>query len=145
MRFENTAEAKKYLRDMVFRDRRIQSKVDYVSRLRDMAMRSTSRTDAERFGGTDRHSKIEDAVCKLIDTEREIDREIDRLVDSKREVQRIIDRMTDEREKLVLEMRYFNLATWDEIQKVLCYERTRTFELHGDALVNFMLASKRAD
>lgn len=145
MRFENTDEAKKYLRDLIFRDRRIQSKVDYVSRLREMATRSTSRTDAERFGGTNRRSKVEDAVCKLIDAEREIDDAVDRLVDSKREVQRIIDRMADEREKLVLEMRYFNLASWEEIQDCLHCERTWAYRIHGDALINFVYISQRVD
>ena len=46
-----------------------------------------------------------------------------------------IEQLPGERQKLVLTYRYVNGCQWEEIMRIMNYQRTQLWEIHGAALV----------
>ena len=126
--------AKEYLAQAFRLDQRINSKLEQVSRLRNMAMKATSSFQAERISGTKQHSPMESSLVKVIDLEYEINDDIDRLVDLKREIIEVVNSIQQPEYQLVLEMRYLSFMTWEEIADRMCYSWRNVHYVHGKAL-----------
>ena len=75
-----------------------------------------------------------DAICRIIDLEREITDEIDRLVDLKVEISRRIKSITRIEYRLVLELRYLCFKSWEQIAEEMGYTVRNIHILHGEAL-----------
>ena len=122
--------AKEYLSQAVRLDQKINSKLEQVSKLRNLSMKASGLRLAERISGTKEHSLMESALVKMIDLEYEINADIDRLVDLKREMATLIERVNDPSQRLLLEMRYLCGNTWEDIaQKVIDQGVVRTTTL----------------
>ena len=132
--------AKEYLSQAFRLDEEINSKLEQVSRLRQLATKATGRFQAERISGTPQHSPMEDSLVKLIDLEHEINDDIDRLVDLKREITVLIAKIGDVNHRLLLEMRYLAGNSWEEIALKMGYELRWVYRLHGRALKEMELA-----
>ena len=126
--------AKEYLAQAFRLDQRINSKLEQVSRLRNMAMKATGSFQAERISGTKQHSPMESSLVKVIDLEHEINDDIDRLVDLKREIIEVVNSVQPAEYQLVLEMRYLSFMTWEEIADRMCYSWRNVHYVHGKAL-----------
>lgn len=126
--------AKEYLSQAFRLDQRINSKLEQVSKLRDLSMKASGLRLAERISGTKEHSLMETALVKMIDLEAEINADIDRLVDLKREILAIINSVHPAEYQLVLEMRYLNFMTWEEIADRMSYSWRNVHYVHGKAL-----------
>ena len=90
--------------------------------------------EAERVSGTSQRSRVEDAVCKLVDLDAELDREIDRLTDEIQRAEYLISQLPDKRHQDVLRYRYLNGWSWEKIEEVMRYDRRWMFRLHGEGL-----------
>lgn len=53
------------------------------------------------------------------------------------EIKSIIKKMPDWQEQAVLEYRYIDCLSWQEIQQVLYLSRASTFRIHGNAVASF--------
>ena len=127
--------AKEYLSQAYWLNQRIDRKLAQVSRLKNMATQATGRFQAERLSGTGRHSPMESCLVEVIDLEYEINADIDRLVDLKCELAACILELEDCSQKRVLELRYLDGLTWEEIAKLMRdYDVQRIFQVHGKAL-----------
>lgn len=126
--------SKQYLYQAVGLDKRINSKLEQVSMLRDMATKATSTFQAERVSGTRQRSPMENAVVKIIDLENDIDRDIDKLVDLKLELISFISRLENPTYRLLLELRYLEGKTWEEVAEIMNYDLRLVYRLHGRAL-----------
>lgn len=127
--------AKEYLSQAYWLNQRIDRKLAQVSRLKHMATQATGRFQAERLSGTGRHSPMESCLVEVIDLEYEINADIDRLVDLKCELAACILELEDCSQKRVLELRYLDGLTWEEIAKLMRdYDVQRIFQVHGKAL-----------
>ena len=126
--------AKVYLSQAYRLDQQINSKLEQVSALRQLATKATSSIHAERVSGTTQRSPMENAVLKLIDLEHEINADIDRLVDLKRELNALIMAIDNHAYRIVLELRYLNGNTWEEIAGIMGYDLRWIYRLHGKAL-----------
>ena len=135
--------AKEYLSQAVRLDQKINSKLEQVSKLRNLSMKASGLRLAERISGTKEHSLMESALVKMIDLEYEINADIDRLVDLKREIANLIDRIGDPSYRLLLEMRYLGGNTWEDISIRMGYDLRWVYRLHGKALIEFELTRKR--
>ena len=134
--------AKEYLAQAFRLDQRINSKLEQVSRLRNMAVKATGSFQAERISGTSQHSPMESAVVKLIDLEYEINDDIDRLVDLKREMTGLIEKIADPSYRVLLELRYLSINTWEDIAVKMGYDLRWVYRLHGRALKEAELVLK---
>lgn len=126
--------AKDYLSQAYKLNHRIDCKLRQTENLRDLATRATASIHAERVSGTKQRSPMENAIVKLIDLEHEINSDIDRLVDMKREIAVVISKLSSPSHKILLELRYLEGKTWDEISKAMDYDLRWVYRLHGKAL-----------
>ena len=123
--------AKEYLSQAFRLDQKINSKLEQVSKLRNLSMKASGLRLAERISGTKEHSLMESALVKMIDLEYEINADIDRLVDLKREMATLIERVNDPSQRLLLEMRYLCGNTWEDIAQKMGYDLRWVYRLHG--------------
>lgn len=130
-----TPDAKEYLSRAYKLDQQINSKLEHVTSLRSLATRATATYTAQRVSGTSMRCPLENAVCRLVDLEREIDRDIDRLVDLKREMIMVIRQVKRTDLRMLLELRYLSGKTWESISKTLDYDLRWLYRLHGKALL----------
>ena len=127
--------AKEYLSQALWLDQRINTKLEQLATLRSLAMKVTANQTAEKVsGGKDVKSPMANTIAKIVDLEREINGDIDRLVGLKAEIQETISQVSDVISQILLELRYVNGKTWDEIANVLGFARSWVLRLHGVAL-----------
>jgi len=127
--------AKEYLSQALWLDQRINTKLEQLATLRSLAMKVTANLTAEKVsGGKDVKSPMANTIAKIVDLEREINGDIDRLVGLKAEIQETISQVSDVVSQILLELRYINGKTWDEIANVLGFARSWVLRLHGVAL-----------
>lgn len=77
---------KEYLSQAYRIDQRINSKLEQVRNLRELAEKATSTLSDIPCSGNGNKQKMESVIVKIIDLENEIDEEIDKLVDLKHEI-----------------------------------------------------------
>jgi hypothetical protein len=113
----------------------------------DEACRGTSGRNAVNYGGTDRHSRVETYMDRIIDRERkEIDPLRMQLHQIEQAVIRVIDAMPPGVWGQVIEMRYLKGMQWGKIQHSLKLGNKEYLNrLHGDALAAFAWCSIYVD
>jgi DNA-directed RNA polymerase specialized sigma24 family protein len=85
--------AKEFLRQVEKLDRLIENKMVEVQQWRAIAKNTTTTLSADRVQSSHNPQKIQDAICKYMDLEAEINRDIDALVDAKSDVLRVIEQL----------------------------------------------------
>ena len=125
---------KDYLSQAYRIDQRINSKLEQVQSLRELATKATATlTDAPASGSRNVHS-MSDIIDKMIDLEAEINDDIDRLVDLKREIMTVIKRVENPEHQTLLELRYLCFKSWEEIAVNLHYDIRNIYRIHDRAL-----------
>ena len=125
---------KEYLSQAYRIDQRINSKLEQVSSLRELAEKATSTLSDTPCLGNGNKQKIESVIVKIIDLEHEIDEEIDRLVDLKQEIVSLIKHVKNPEYQTLLELRYLCFRTWEQIAVEMHYELRYLHKLHRRAL-----------
>lgn len=126
--------AKEYLAQAYHLDQRINSKIEQVASLNDLA-RKAAVTISDMPGSPNRgKSTMADAVEKIIDLKAEINAEIDRLVDLKVGITNTIRQVGNQEYQVLLEKRYLCFQTWEDIAAELGWSLRWTHALHGKAL-----------
>jgi DNA-directed RNA polymerase specialized sigma subunit len=127
--------AKEYLSQAIRLDHRINSKLEQLENLKALAMRVTTNFAQEKVsGGTDLRGPFEKTMAKIIDLENEINQEVDRFIKLKQEIMETIYQVEDVNCQLVLENRYINGKSWEDISLELGYSRSGVFRIHGEGL-----------
>ena len=98
--------AKEYLSQAKYLDLRINSKIQQVAALNDLAAKCTSTLSGMPRNPNSATSRMEDVVAKIIDLQNEINHDIDELVDLKQEIRTTIKAITDVELQTILEKRY---------------------------------------
>jgi len=125
---------KGYLGQAYRLDQRINSKLEQVASLNELATKCTSTlTDMPRNPnrGT---STMADAVAKIVDLQAEINEDIDRLVDLKRDMVRAIKAVDNTEYQTLLELRYLCFKTWEQIAVDMGYNVRHVYRLHDEAV-----------
>lgn len=125
---------KEYLSQAYRIDQRINSKLEQVRNLRELAVKATSTLSDTYSSGSGNKQKMEGVIVKIIDLENEIDEEIDRLVDLKQEIVSLIKKVKNPEYQTLLELRYLNFKTWEQIASEMHYSIQHTFRIHDKAL-----------
>lgn len=127
--------AKEYLSQAIWLDQRINNKLEQKEQLEALAKRVTVNFTQEKVsGGRATTSPMEDATVKLIDLCHEINDDIDELITLKAEILEIISKVDDPVSQLLLQMRYIEGKTWEEVAYDLDYNSRTVFKIHGRAL-----------
>lgn len=126
--------AKEYLSQAYKIDNDINSKLEQVALLRDLATKATT-TISDMPGSPNRNiHKMENAIVKIVDLEDEINSDINELVSLKANITHMIKRVTNRQERTILEKRYLCFDTWEQISVDMNYSIQHTFRLHDKAL-----------
>ncbi len=102
---------KSYLSQAYRIDQRINSKLEQVQSLRELATKATATLGDDRPKETRNFQRMEDIICKIIDLESEINSDIDKLVDLKREIVKLIKSIPNPEHQTILELRYLCFKT----------------------------------
>lgn len=126
--------AKEFLSQAFMLDQRINSKLEQVTALRNLAAKATASYTTEKVNGPKTRSPMENAIVKIIDLENQIDAEIDELVDYKVEIFKLISSIKNQSYRMLLEIRYLDNRTWEEVSEIMGYDLRWIYRLHGRAL-----------
>lgn len=113
--------AKEYLTQAYKIDTDINSKLEQVDSLRDLATKATS-IMSDMPGSPNRNiHKMEDAIVKLADLKNEINADIHELITLKADITHMIKRVSNRQDRTVLEKRYLCFDTWEQISVDMGY------------------------
>lgn len=130
----------KYLKRYINLDREIERKLEEVARLRSKLTRVTEVFTAEPRGGGSIYGKTEEILAKIVDLEKEIDADVDRLIEVRDSIKSIIEAVEDDRERLLLQYRYLDGRTFEEIAVQMHYSWRQIHRLHSQALTNLKMS-----
>lgn len=127
--------AKEYLRQAYRLDQKINSNLEEMTALREMAS-SVSSPGFEERHNSNRPTDAPFVRCikKIIELEEKINQEIDLLVDLKEEIRTVIKTVDDTDERMVLRYRYIHNMTWEQIGDELHADSRTVRRWHGSAL-----------
>ena len=126
--------AKEYLGQAYRIDQRINSKIEQVSALNNMAIKATSTISDMPGSATRNIHRMEDVIVKIIDLQNEINADIDELVDFKAEVMSVIKSIDNLEYQTLLELRYLCFKPWEQIAIELGYSINNVFKMHHKAI-----------
>ena len=126
--------AKEYLNQAYRRDQRIDSKIEQVASLNDLATKCTATISGMPHNPSRSTSPMADTIDKFIDLQAEINRDIDALVDLKREIVTVIKAVDNPEYQTLLEKRYLCFLHWEQIAVDMNYGIDNIFKLHKKAL-----------
>lgn len=135
--------AKEYLGQAYRIDQRINSKMEQVMSLQELAMKATSTLSDVPVSGTRNVHRMEDIIAKIIDLEDEINRDIDQLVDLKAEIVQSIKSVANAEHQTLLELRYLCFKSWEQIAVDMDYNLRHVYRMHDRAAAKIILPSKR--
>lgn len=119
------------------RYRRLNQRIDRLleeqGRWREKAMRITPVLSPVPGGGGS-GSPIERPMDKVLEIDVEINREIDELQIVRQEIRAALNQLEDENLKLLMEYRYIDGMTWEQIAVKMHYGFQWVCKLHGRAL-----------
>ena len=126
--------AKEYLSQAYRIDQRINSKIEQVRSLRDLAEKATATLSDMPRNPSPNHHRMEDFLCKALDLESEINADLCRLIDTKREIVTVVKCVENRELQTLLEMRYLCYKTWEGIAVEMHFDLRWVYRLHGRAL-----------
>ena len=131
---------KEYLHQAYRLDKRIQSNIEEMESLREMATSVSSPSWDEKV----QTSRCEEAkfvrcVERIMDLERRINAEVDNLIALKEQIRYVINEVSNTDERMVLRYRYVHNFTWEQIGDALDADRTTVYRWHNAALKHVVL------
>lgn len=126
--------AKEYLSQAYRLDQRIDSKIEQVASLNDLATKCTATISGMPHNPSRSTSLMADTIDKIVDLQAEINRDIDRLVDLKREIMTVVKAVDNPEYQTLLEKRYLCFLHWEQIAVDMNYGIDNIFKLHKKAL-----------
>ena len=126
--------AKEYLSQAYWLDRRINSKLEQLSALKDMATKTTSIMSDDVVSHTRNVHSMQDVIAKIIDMQAEINADIDRLVDLKRDIMQVVKTVDDPELQTLLELRYLCFKDWPDIACEMHCSESNVYKVHSRAL-----------
>lgn len=125
------------------RYRRMSKRIDRLleeqSRWREMASKITP-VLSQAPGGGESGSPIERPMDKVLEIDVEINREIDELQIVRQEIRAALNQLEDENLKLLMEYRYIDGLTWEQIAVKMNYCWRQVCRKHGQALTQITMS-----
>lgn len=125
---------KEYLMQAYQIDRQINSKLEQVMALKELACRATSLISDTKVKETGPVCRMQEVVVKMVDLENDINDSINFLVDLKREISKAIEELPEVTLRTVLGLRYLCFYSWDRIAEEMGFSRPHVFRLHDKAI-----------
>lgn len=125
------------------RYRRLNQRIDRLleeqSRWRERALKITP-TLSQAPGGGESGSPIERPMDKVDELERKITQAIDELADIRMEIEAVLGQLEDDTLRKLMEYRYIDGLTWEQVAEKMHYSWRHTCRLHGEALAKINMS-----
>lgn len=125
------------------RYRRLNERIDRLleeqRRWRERALKITP-TLSQAPGGSESGSPVERPMDKVLEIEEEINWEIDELQTVRQEIRAALNQLEDENLKLLMEYRYIDGLTWEQIAVKMNYCWRQVCRKHGQALTQIRMS-----
>ena len=125
---------KAYLGQARFLDMRIQSKIQQIDSLRELATSCTAVLSDMPKSPNHGESKVERCVMKIIEVQEGLKDDIDSLVELKKEIMATIHAVEDVELQTLLEKRYLCFLSWEKIAVEMHYSIQHIYRMHDEAL-----------
>ena len=112
----------------------INSKLEQIAELKELATRITSTTFSESHSKGTYNDRVGRTTARIIDLENEINEEIDRLVEIKIKIRGLVSSLTDPNLRIVLERRYILGENWEKIAEKMGYSPRHISRMHNRAV-----------
>ncbi len=129
--------AKEYLRQIGVLNAKICRRQKQVEELKELAMSTGSVIGGDKVQSSPSDDKMSRAVVRWVDMQGEVTETIDELVRTKDRIIYEIHQLDDERYIRILEMRYIDQYTFEQIAAKMHMDIRHIFRLHGYALQEF--------
>lgn len=134
---------KEYLAQAYRIDQRINSKLEQIVSLRELATKATSTLSDTPPSGTRNVHSMEGIIVKMMEIENEINADIDLLIDLKKEIMTIIKSINNPEQQTLLELRYLCFKTWEQIAVDMGYSIQHLFRIHDKVIKNIRTSEIR--
>jgi len=135
--------AKEYLGQAYRLDQRINSKLEQVASLSDLATKVTTTISDVPKNPNHSTSTMADVIVKIVDLQAEINRDLDNLVELKRDIVKVIKTVDNIEYQTLLELRYLCFKTWEQIAVDMGYNVRHVYRVH-DLAVSTIKITKRS-
>ena len=125
---------KEFLNQAYRIDQRINSKLEQIISLHELATKATSTLSYVPVSGTKSQSRMEDVITKIVDLETEINKDIEKLVEIKKNIVSTIKKIQNPELQTLLELRYICFRTWEQIALEMGYSIQNAYKLHDRAI-----------
>ena len=130
---------KNFLMKAYYMDERINSKLEQVASLNELAIKATS-TMSDMPGSPNRNiHKSEDIIVKILDLQREIQQDANELLNLKQMIRRCIKQVPDPEGQIILEERYLRMVKWEQIATTMKMSMRTVFRLHDESLKKIVI------
>ena len=129
--------AQEYFNQAYKLDQRINSKIEQLAKLKATATYTGMPHSPNKGSQT-----MANTIDRIIDLQNEINQDIDTLVDLKMELRSVIEAVDSTEYQLILEERYLNWKSWEQIAVSLGYTLRHLHRLHREALDSCVIPQK---
>ncbi|MBO8158842.1 DUF1492 domain-containing protein [Thermosyntropha sp.] len=124
-----------FLKRYAFLDKEIERKLGEIAYWRNRLERVTAvYTREPKSKNAGRDMRLDDIIAKIVDLEQEVNEDIDQLIDIRNEIKQKIEQIKDDKLRLLLQYRYIDCKTWEEIAVEMGYSWQHIHRLHAKAL-----------
>lgn len=120
-------------------DLRIDSKLEQIAALNELATKCTSTLTGMPHNPNHSLSSMSDAVTKIVDLQTEIDHDIHQLVDVRRQIVTAIKAVDNKEYQTLLELRFLCGCTWEEVAAKMGYSIQHTYRMRDWALAKVVV------
>lgn len=127
---------KEYLSQSNILEKRIEANLAEIERLKSLRFNlASSNLNIDYVQSSkSNNAPFEKCIEKIIDLQDDLQEAVIKLMDIKREILGVISNLEDNNELLVLQYRYLQNKTWEEIGKILHADRTTVYRWHNCSL-----------
>ena len=115
-------------------DLRIDSKLEQIASLNELATKCTSAITGMPHNPNHSVSSMADAVTKIVDLQTGIDRDIHGLIEIKGQIVTAIKAVENNEYQTLLELRFLCGYTWEEVAAKMGYSIQHTYRMRDQAL-----------
>lgn len=126
--------AKEYMQQAYFLDKRINSLVRQVNNLWDQATNISQVISDMPHNPNKEGSKVENKIVDICDLTDEIRKQTEKLKKLRKEMMAVVSKVPDPEYQLILQEKYFEMLTWEDIASDLNRSVRSAQLLHGKAL-----------
>ena len=126
--------AHEYLSQARYLDMQINSKIEQLSALNDLATKCTTTISDMPRNPNHGKSSMEDTIIKIIALKEDINLDIDTLVNLKREIRESLKKLDNVEYQTLLENRYLSFMSWEKIAVGMNYSIQQIYRIRSRAL-----------